>query len=89
MLMPKQSTEIATMDALTGLSEVILTDALDNFARASKSDEWRGNMRLIIITSDVLNTAFEIIGEAYDYNWESDSCYGIPIGSIKMLVLTR
>ena len=77
------------MDALTKLDEDTLSRALDNFTRASKSDEWRAKVRLTILKSNVLNTDYEPIGEAYDYNWGSDSCYGIPVGSIKMLLLTR
>ena len=44
MIMPKHSTEVVTIGALTGLAEDMLTDALNNFARASKSVEWGDNV---------------------------------------------
>lgn len=89
MRMHKYRIVVSTMDDLLNLDEEIFNGALDNFTRASKSVEWRAKVRLTILKSTVLNTDYEPIGEAYDYNWGSDSCYGIPVGSIKMLVLTR
>ena len=87
MIMPKHSTEVVTIGALTGLAEDILTDALNNFARASKSVEWGDNVYLTIITSDVLNLGNEQVGVTYGYCWHSSSAYGIPTGTVKMLCL--
>ena len=89
MKMPKHSTEIATMDALIKLNEWILNSALDNFIRASKSDEWRDYVYVNIIQSDVLNIDKEQIGVLYDFYWHSSLSYGIPVGLVKMLLLTR
>ena len=89
MKIPKYSKEISSMDALTKLDEDTLSRALDNFTRASKSDEWRDYVYVNIIQSDVLNLDKEQIGVLYDFYWHNSLSYGIPVGSIKMLLLTR
>lgn len=77
---------ISTMDELTSLSEEMLTDALDSFSRTELKREL---VYLNIYKLTITDRYREVLSIEYQYNWHSTFTHGIPVGSIKMLMLTR
>ena len=86
MITKDKGTRISTMDELTSLSEEMLTDALDSFSRTELKREL---VYLHIYKLYITDRNREVISIEHHYNWHSTFTHGIPVGSIKMLLLTR
>ena len=86
MMTKDKGIHISTMDELTSLSEEMLTDALDSFSRTELKREL---VYLNIYKLYITYRNREVISIEYEYSWHSTFTHGIPIGSIKMLMLTR
>ena len=86
MITKDKGTRISTMDELTSLSEEMLTDALDSFSRTELKREL---VYLHIYKLYITDRNREVISIEHEYSWHSTFTHGIPVGSIKMLLLTR
>ena len=86
MITKDKGTHISTMDELISLSEEMLTDALDSFSRTELKRELA---YLNIYKLYITDRNREVIIIEHQYNWHSTFTHGIPVGSIKMLLLTR
>ena len=86
MITKDKGIHIFTMDELTSLSEEMLTDALDAFSRTELKREI---VYLDIYKLSITDRNRKVLSIEYLYDWRSTFTYGIPIGSIKMLLLTR
>ena len=86
MITKDKGTHISTMDELTSLSEEMLDAALDSFSRTELKRELA---YLNIYKLYITDRNREVISIEHQYNWYSTFTHSIPVGSIKILILTR